>query len=144
MCTYEEGTPEVITYGESCRERRAFRAAFPRVTDQALPAIRPVDHIMNKGDIIVRTHGGSELLGHALLSEVVAYEADEIDLETRTGWSVVVTGTATRVTDAQELARYQKQLTPWIDARMEQVVRIRPEIVSGYRLVRAGSSGPPQ
>lgn len=99
---------------------------------------------MNKGDIIVRTHGGSELLGHALLSEVVAYEADEIDLETRTGWSVVVTGTATRVTDAQELARYQKQLTPWIDARMEQVVRIRPEIVSGYRLVRAGSSGPPQ
>jgi len=106
-------------------------------TDQALPAIRPVNHIVDEGDIVVRTHGGSALLGRALLSEVVAYEADEIDPATRTGWSVVVTGTATRVADAAELARYRRLLTPWIDAEMGQVVRIRPEIVSGYRLVRA-------
>lgn len=78
------------------------RVAF---TDQALPAIRPVNHIVAEGDIIVRTHGGSALLGHALQSEVVAYEADEIDPATRTGWSVVATGTATRVADAAELAR---------------------------------------
>ena len=71
---------------------------------------------------------------------MVAYEADEIDPATRTGWSVVVTGTATRVADPAELARYQRLLTPWIDAAMRQLVRIRPEIVSGYRLVRAASS----
>lgn len=109
------------------------RVAF---TDQALPAIRPVNHLMDEGDIILRTHGGSALLGRALASEVVAYEADEIDPVARTGWSVVVTGTATRVADAGELARYQRLLMPWIDADMGQVVRIRPEIVSGYRLVR--------
>ncbi|KUL24688.1 hypothetical protein ADL12_36420 [Streptomyces regalis] len=116
------------------------RVAF---TDQALPAIRPVNHLVVEGDIIVRTHGGSALLGRALLSEVVAYEADEIDPVTRTGWSVLVTGTATRVADAAELARYQGLLTPWIEAEMGQVVRIRPEIVSGYRLVRKSVSGVP-
>ena len=103
-------------------------------TDQALPAIRPVNHLVDDGDIIVRTHGGSALLGRALQSEVVAYEADEIDAATRTGWSVVVTGTATRVTDRGALTRYQSLLMPWVGAEMGQVVRIRPEIVSGYRL----------
>lgn len=113
------------------------RVAF---TDQALPAIRPVNHLVDEGDIIVRTHGGSALLGHALQSEVVAYEADEIDATTQTGWSVVVTGTATRVVDPGTLARYRSLLMPWIDAEMEQVVRIRPEIVNGYRLVQATGS----
>ncbi|WP_308314620.1 pyridoxamine 5'-phosphate oxidase family protein [Streptomyces gilvus] len=105
-------------------------------TDQALPAIRPVNHLVDAGDIIVRTHGGSALLGRALQSEVVAYEADEIDPATRTGWSVVVTGTATRVNPGA-LARYESLLMPWIGKEMGQVVRIRPEIVSGYRLAQA-------
>ncbi|MGC0336729.1 pyridoxamine 5'-phosphate oxidase family protein [Streptomyces sp. SLBN-8D4] len=36
------------------------RVAF---TDQALPAIRPVNHLVAEGDIIVRTHGGSHCWG---------------------------------------------------------------------------------
>ena len=116
---------------------RLGRVAF---TDRALPAIRPVNHFMDEGDIIVRTHGGSALLVRAMQSEVVAYEADEIDPATHTGWSVVVTGTATRVVDAGALARYTGLLMPWVDAEMGQVVRIHPEIVSGYRLVGAAQS----
>ncbi|WP_405974853.1 pyridoxamine 5'-phosphate oxidase family protein [Streptomyces sp. NBC_00988] len=113
------------------------RVAF---TDRALPAIRPVNRLMDAGEIIVRTHGGSALLGRAPASEVVAYEADEIGPITRTSWSVVVTGTATRVADAGELARYQRPLVAWFDAAMGQVVRIQPEIVSGVRLTRVGRS----
>ncbi|MFI6565798.1 pyridoxamine 5'-phosphate oxidase family protein [Streptomyces sp. NPDC050534] len=109
-------------------------------TDQALPSIRPAKHLVDAGDVIVRTHGGSALLGRALRSEVVAYEADEIDSATRTGWSVVVTGTAPRITDPGALARYQRLLMPWIDPEVGQVVRIQPEIVSGYRLVAATRS----
>jgi len=116
---------------------RLGRVAF---TDRALPAIRPVNHVMDEGDIIVRTHGGSTLLNGAPASEVVAYEADEIDPTTRTGWSVVVTGMATRVADAGDLARCERLLTPWIDTEMGQVVRIRPEIVSGYRLTHVTRS----
>jgi hypothetical protein len=68
---------------------------------------------------------------------VVAYEADEIDPATLSGWSVLVTGTATRVVDPGALARYDSLLLPWIGTEMRQVVRIRPEIVSGYRLAQA-------
>ena len=71
---------------------------------------------------------------------MVAYEADEIDAVTRTRWSVVFTGRATRVVDPVALTRYQSLLMPWVDREMGQVVRIRPEIISGYRLVGAARS----
>ncbi|SEC29837.1 Pyridoxamine 5'-phosphate oxidase [Streptomyces sp. 3213] len=68
------------------------------------------------------------------------HEADDLDPATRTGWSVVVTGAAGPVTDPGELARYLTHLTPWADTEMEQVVRIRADIVTGYRLV-GGEAG---
>ena len=55
----------------------------------------------------------------------------------------MITGRVTRVTGATELAHYQTLLTPWIDAEMGRVVRIRPEIVTGCRLVRKPVSGVP-
>ncbi|MCX5328052.1 MULTISPECIES: pyridoxamine 5'-phosphate oxidase family protein [unclassified Streptomyces] len=112
------------------------RVAF---TEEALPAI-PVNHLVGASDMIVRTHGGSGLLGRALASEVVAYEADEIDAATRTGWSVVVTGTATQVVDPVALGRYQDLLMPWVDTEMRLVVRIKPDMVSDYRLVGVADS----
>lgn len=107
-------------------------------THQALPVIRPVHHVVIDGEIAIRTHVGAALLSSAGMSEVVVYEADQIDPDTRTGWSVMVTGRAGRVTDAATLARCQAQLTPWVDMEMdmEHVVRILTEIVTGYRLVR--------
>ncbi|MEU6497616.1 pyridoxamine 5'-phosphate oxidase family protein [Streptomyces sp. NPDC046984] len=86
------------------------------------------------GDIVIRTHRAT-LLGRAAGSEVVAYEADDLDPAARPGWSVVVTGAATAVSDPSELARYRTQLTPWVDTEMERVVRIQADVVTGYRLV---------
>ncbi|MGX4688404.1 pyridoxamine 5'-phosphate oxidase family protein [Streptomyces sp. JNUCC 63] len=106
-------------------------------TEQALPVIRPVNHLVDAGAVIMRTHPGSALLSHSLNSEVVAYEADDIDRVTHTGWSVVVTGVATRVTAPEELARYRRLLVPWIGTEMVHVVRIVPELVTGYRLERS-------
>ncbi|GGX60289.1 pyridoxamine 5'-phosphate oxidase family protein [Streptomyces minutiscleroticus] len=108
-------------------------------TRQALPAIRPVRHLVHEGAVVICTHTGSVFLHRFLESEVVAYEADEIDPDTRTGWSVTVTGVAARVTDPEELVHYrdlrcQSLLVPWTDAGMVHVVRIAPELVTGYRL----------
>lgn len=71
---------------------------------------------------------------------MAAYEADEIDAPMHTGWSVVVTGTATQVVDPVTLARYQNVLMPWVDAQMGLVVWIGPDMVSGYRMVGAARS----
>ncbi|MFE4592501.1 pyridoxamine 5'-phosphate oxidase family protein [Streptomyces laurentii] len=108
-------------------------------TRQALPAIRPVNHLVDGGDIIIRTHEGAALTLQAQQAGargvVVAYEADDIDLTARLGWSVVVTGYCHLVTDPEEAARYRAILKPWTDQRSDHVVRIQPDLVTGIRLV---------
>ncbi|MFF5495004.1 pyridoxamine 5'-phosphate oxidase family protein [Streptomyces aquilus] len=109
---------------------------------RALPVIRPVNHLVDDGHIVIRTHAGSALLRNPPVPEVVVYEADLIDLRSRSGWSVMVTGRASQVTAPLEVARYQRLLRPWIDMDMDQVVRISMEIVTGYRIGRPGGPGP--
>ncbi|MFJ4682931.1 pyridoxamine 5'-phosphate oxidase family protein [Streptomyces sp. NPDC091377] len=108
-------------------------------TRHALPTVRPVNHALDDGDIVIRTHEGAALTTHAQSEDgpgvVVAYEADSFDPETRLGWSVVVTGYARLVTDPAELARCQALVRPWVDQEMDQTVRIRPDLVTGVRLV---------
>ncbi|WP_420882610.1 MULTISPECIES: pyridoxamine 5'-phosphate oxidase family protein [Streptomyces] len=109
-------------------------------TQDALPAIRPVNHLLHHGEVIIRTHEGAAL---ATLTEhadaegvVVAYEADAIDPATHCGWSVVVTGYCHLVTDPADLDHYQALLHPWTDHRMTHALRIRPDLVTGVRLSR--------
>src|SRR5690349_8214203 len=67
-------------------------------TQHALPAVRPVNHLVEAGNIIVRIHDDGALASLAAPADgpgvVVAYEADAIDPVTHLGWSVVVTGYA--------------------------------------------------
>lgn len=107
-------------------------------TQHALPTIRPVNHVLDDGDIVIRTYEGAALTSHAQRAGgpgvVVAYEADSIDPDTHIGWSVVVTGYARLVTDPQELARYRSLLRPWVNQVMDHAVRIRPDLITGIRL----------
>ena len=68
---------------------------------------------------------------------VVAFEADELDAAERLGWSVIITGVARLVTDPRDIERFQARLHPWVAGTMDQVIRIRPEIVTGFELVPA-------
>ncbi|MEU0506099.1 pyridoxamine 5'-phosphate oxidase family protein [Nocardia sp. NPDC005998] len=111
------------------------RVVFSR---NALPAIRPVNHIVEAdGSVIVRTRLAAQLTSAVRGNSgvVVAYEADEIDPHLHTGWSVVVTGFARTVTDPARIARYERLLRPWVDHVMDTVIEIEPSIVSGVRLV---------
>lgn len=110
----------------------------------ALPAIRPVNHVVDDGQIVIRTRRlaglSSALAQHAGTVDqnpdlVVAYEADVLDPVQRTGWSVVVTGIATTITDPERLARIGERLRPWVDSPMDTAIAISPEIVNGIRLV---------
>ena len=107
-------------------------------TRHALPTIRPVNHVLDHGDIVIRTHEGAALTSHTRQADgpgvVVAYEADAIDPDTHLGWSVVATGYAQLVTDPRELARYQELLRPWVEQTMDYAVRIRPDLITGIRL----------
>ena len=115
-------------------------------TLRALPTIRPVNHLLDQGDIIIRTDAGSALAVHAKGSDgpgvVVAYEADTIDPGTHLGWSVIATGYAQLITSRNELNRYRQILHPWVDQTMDCVIRIHPEELTGIRLISIPSKPP--
>lgn len=70
----------------------------------------------------------------ASAGQVVCLEIDDFDPEHHTGWSVMVTGTASVVNAPEELARArQLPLQPWV-GHGEAYVRIEATIVSGRRI----------
>lgn len=105
-------------------------------TLHALPAIQPVNHLLDDGQIIIRTRLTAKITEAADTPSdiVVAYQADLIDPLRHEGWSVVVIGIARRITDPQLVARYEQLLHPWIGGVLDTVIGIHPDIVTGYRL----------
>ena len=110
-------------------------------TYQALPAIRPVNHLVECESIIIRATAGAAVAAAARHGVVVAYEADTIDIERRSGWSVIVLGTARVLTDDLAAERYRRQLHPWLSGPMDDVITISADIVTGYRMVAAEPAG---
>jgi Pyridoxamine 5'-phosphate oxidase len=112
-------------------------------TSHALPAIRPVNHLLLGEKIIIRTTVGAAVASAVDGSgTVVAYEADLIDAEQRLGWSVVVVGRANRVLSAAQIARYREALIPWTDADADEVITIAADVVTGYRMISATAGEP--
>ncbi|WP_328437237.1 pyridoxamine 5'-phosphate oxidase family protein [Streptomyces sp. NBC_00457] len=105
-------------------------------TRQALPAVLPVNFALDTDDsVLLRTSSASELV-RAIEGSVVAFEVDEVDAATHSGWSVVVTGSATVVRDPAEHARLARTGPPsWVPSPDEVFVRIEPELVTGRELV---------
>lgn len=100
-------------------------------TRRALPAIRPVNYVVRGGAVLIWT-GSTSSLGQAVRGAVVAFEADEFDRATRSGWSVAVTGTAQLVTDEAQLERARREgPVPWAPGVKDYLIRIPLTIVTG-------------
>ncbi|MER6283125.1 pyridoxamine 5'-phosphate oxidase family protein [Streptomyces sviceus] len=105
-------------------------------TRHALPAVLPVNFALDDGGaVLLRTAAASELV-RAVDDVVVAFETDEVDAAAQSGWSVVVTGRATVVTDPAEHARLCR-VGPrsWAPSPEEVFVRIEPELITGREIV---------
>jgi nitroimidazol reductase NimA-like FMN-containing flavoprotein (pyridoxamine 5'-phosphate oxidase superfamily) len=103
-------------------------------TDRALPAVQPVNFLVEDGSVIIRTAQGSKLAA-ATRNAIVAFEVDEFDHQARTGWSVTLVGRAQSVRDPDEVARLARlPLRTWAPGERDRFIRIRPEHVSGRRI----------
>jgi hypothetical protein len=113
-------------------------------TCDALPTVRPVDHILDDGRIVVCSGGSDALVLRARSAGgggvVVVYEAGAFDSETCRGWSAVVTGYAELVTDSECAAFYQALLAPRMGELEGQAVCIRPDLITGFRIGAAPDS----
>lgn len=98
------------------------------------PEIYPVNFVVDDTSIVFRTDSGSKLRGLDR-SPTVCFEADSIDVEEHTGWSVLVKGRAMEVTDPEEArAVAALPLRFWSLGDKSHWVRIRPSSVTGRRI----------
>lgn len=113
------------------------------VTLGALPAVLPVNFGLLDGDIVFWTGEGTKLRA-AVTNAVVGFEADVIDPEERTGWSVLAVGRAVEIRDPDTLARARALgIRPWTAASSRShAVLVHPEFVSGRRIRPADHDDP--
>ena len=102
----------------------------------ALPAIVPVTFAVQDDAIIICTAADTRLAG-AANGRVLAFEVDEVNPKTRTGWSVVVTGVGELVIDSAQRARLHGVVTPWAPGRHDVLIRLPFTVVTGRRIVDA-------
>ncbi|MEU5872158.1 pyridoxamine 5'-phosphate oxidase family protein [Glycomyces sp. NPDC047369] len=114
------------------------RAEYGRVAFVAdgLPVIRPLNHVVFEGRIIVHTRHSSAF-AEAVRAQpglAVAYQSDEIEAHSHIGWSVLVDGTASDITGEPGAEHLGRRVQSWIDRPLDAVIAIVPEKVTGLRL----------
>jgi len=99
------------------------------------PHIVPVNYAVNGESILIRTTAYS-LLGTYGRGAQLCFEVDQFDYELERGWSVVVRGRATFVSDQDELAELARswEPRPWAEGQRNLIVRIPWTEVTGRQL----------
>ena len=110
------------------------RMAF---TEGALPAVQPVSFALDHDEVFIPTHRGSKVAA-ASRGAVVAFEVDDVDTRSRTGWNVTVVGPSRLVLDATEVARLdQLGVQSWAGgADGHCYIGIKIRLVQGRRIRR--------
>ena len=97
------------------------------------PIILPVNYRIIANAVVFRTDPGAKLTT-ALTRSVVAFEVDHVAPDGTSGWSVLVVGRATELTDPTSLQEArQLNVSPWVPGSREHFVVIGAEEVSGRR-----------
>jgi len=112
------------------------------VESEAAPLVFPVNYTTDAHTIVYRTREGDA--AEPPSGQAVAFEVDRIDDRLSEGWSVLVTGTAERVGD-EEAARHLAAIEgggPWPGGYRPQWIRVRPEAVSGRRIISGSEPEP--
>jgi nitroimidazol reductase NimA-like FMN-containing flavoprotein (pyridoxamine 5'-phosphate oxidase superfamily) len=99
------------------------------------PRILPVNFTVDGTSVVFRTAPYGVLGQHAWNSRI-AFEIDHVDTETRSGWSVLATGTGQLVEDAEELAvvRAFRNPQPWAPGTRLLYVRLVWDELTGRRV----------
>ena len=104
--------------------------------DGGSPSIVPFNHLVDGSSVVIRSLDGGKL-GAAIFERAVAFQLDDLDVTSRTGWSVLVRGRA-EVVEGSETEAYDARLESWAVRKGARTtwVRIVTDEVSGRRLNR--------
>jgi uncharacterized protein len=136
----------VVLSAEECRRllatRQLGRIGLP---GGAFPLILPVNYVLDGDVVVIRTD--SPKITAAADHTRVAFEVDDIDERTRSGWSVLVQALAEEVTGARRDELVERLHTasgspPWAPGEHGHWIRLIPKVVTGRRIV-PGQLPPP-
>lgn len=116
---------EMLTPDECWRRVAAAPIGRIGVLVDSAPEIYPVNFKVDGDSVVFRTDAGSKLRGLDK-SPSVAFQVDGIDPVSKTGWSVLLKGRATPVTDGEEVRRLMAMhLDLWAPGTKSRWIRIR-------------------
>jgi nitroimidazol reductase NimA-like FMN-containing flavoprotein (pyridoxamine 5'-phosphate oxidase superfamily) len=131
---------ELLTHSECFALLATVPVGRVVYSERAMPIIVPVNFSLVGSDVIVRTGRRSRLAMHAP-GNVVAFEVDDFDMSSRSGWSIVLTGLIRLVRDPGELGQLDALCLPaWGATEFDRYLSLRPDVISGRRI--AGVSRP--
>ncbi|WP_431961539.1 pyridoxamine 5'-phosphate oxidase family protein [Actinacidiphila sp. bgisy160] len=112
------------------------RVAYTADAGDAPPVLVPVNFLVDRRTVVYRTDPAG--VAAVAAGANLAFETDHIDEASRVGWSVLVTGTAERITDAAAVGSLARRpgAEPWAGGLRELWIRIVPGEVSG-RAIRS-------
>jgi nitroimidazol reductase NimA-like FMN-containing flavoprotein (pyridoxamine 5'-phosphate oxidase superfamily) len=120
-----------------CRQMLA-RCTFGRVAfdgDEGLTVL-PVNCLFSGDVVLYRAQAGSAL-DRLDDGRVIAFQADHIDPISESGWSVLVRGTATHLTDPERLAALAETEThAWAPGPHDRWTQIDPQQITGRIIYR--------
>lgn len=102
---------------------------FAYVAREGVPDVVPVNYAWRDGVVLIRSGPGPKLQA-AQRGDRVAFEVDELDVERRTGRSVVVIGRATLDVAGPD----DPDPSPWASGPRRHLIRITPSRVEGRRI----------
>jgi len=102
------------------------------------PQILPVNHAVHDRGIVFRTAAYNSMARDVRGSQV-AFEVDEMDDASCTGWSVLAVGHAEIVDDADDLVQLWSAdaAEPWPPGTRTLYIRITPDRITGRRVTAA-------
>ena len=107
------------------------------------PEVYPLNFVVDGRSVVFRTDPGNKL-SSLRRNPLVCVEIDGFDFEAHTGWSVLLKGRVSEVSDAVELRELAElPLRFWTEGQKSHWMRIEPtQVVTGRRLDKPREGAP--
>ena len=126
-----------VLHADECRRLLTTRR-FGRIglAGGRFPLILPVNYTLDGDVIVIRT--GSPTIADAGGFTRVAFEVDDVDERSRSGWSVLVQALAEEVTGGRRtelIERLRTATDPWAPGEHGHWIKLIPRAITGRRIV---------
>ena len=133
--SFDNAAVEVLDQQECLRLLRTVPLGRLVFTEAGLPAVRLINFFID-GDTLVFLSTAGDKLRPAQRGDIVAFEADHVDTDHQSGWTVTAIGHLS-VVPAEEHADVHRRLPlqSWLGPTDAHLIRLGLEKLTGRRLL---------